>query len=58
MVLIPGTRKMEPLEAVTVELTSEYLHETDSAGSKITIQAPSGAGEMDRSLTELHGTQD
>src|SRR5262245_40484632 len=51
IVLIPGTRKLEPLGAVTVELTSEDLHEIDNAGSKITIQAPSGAGEMD-------GTQD
>jgi aryl-alcohol dehydrogenase-like predicted oxidoreductase len=42
IVPIPGTRKLERLEenigAVAVELTTEDLHEIDSAASKITIQ--------------------
>ncbi len=42
IVPIPGTTKLERLDenigAVTVELTSEDLHEIDSAASQITIQ--------------------
>ena len=42
IVPIPGTKKLERLEenigAVKVELTTEDLHEIDSAASKITIQ--------------------
>jgi aryl-alcohol dehydrogenase-like predicted oxidoreductase len=42
IVPIPGTRKLERLDenigAVTVELTSDDLHEIDSAFSKITVQ--------------------
>jgi hypothetical protein len=33
-------------------------HDAEFVQDDDTIQAPTGAGEMDRSLTELHGTQD
>jgi len=42
IVPIPGTRKLERLEenigAVAVDLSSDYLHEIESAASKITVQ--------------------
>jgi aryl-alcohol dehydrogenase-like predicted oxidoreductase len=42
IVPIPGTRKLERLDenigAVAVELTSDDLHEIESASSKITVQ--------------------
>jgi aryl-alcohol dehydrogenase-like predicted oxidoreductase len=52
IVPIPGTRKMERLEenigAVEVELTSEDLHEIDSAASKITIQGARYPEELEK----------
>ncbi|MBV9175535.1 MAG: aldo/keto reductase [Nitrososphaeraceae archaeon] len=52
IVPIPGTRKMERLEenigAVAVELTSEDLHEIDSAASKITIQGARYPEELEK----------
>jgi aryl-alcohol dehydrogenase-like predicted oxidoreductase len=53
IVPIPGTRKLERLDenigAVAVELTSDDLHEIDSAASKITMQGaryPEGLERM------------
>jgi aryl-alcohol dehydrogenase-like predicted oxidoreductase len=52
IVPIPGTRKQERLEenigAVVVELTSEDLHEIDSAASKITIQGARYPEELEK----------
>jgi aryl-alcohol dehydrogenase-like predicted oxidoreductase len=52
IVPIPGTRKLERLEenigAVAVELTSEDLHEIDSAASKITIQGARYPEELEK----------
>jgi aryl-alcohol dehydrogenase-like predicted oxidoreductase len=52
IVPIPGTRKLERLEenigAVAVELTSEDLHEIDSAVSKVTIQGARYPEELEK----------
>ena len=56
IVPIPGTRKLERLEenigAAAVELTSDDLHEIDSAASKITVQGARYPENLER-LTGL-----
>ena len=52
IVPIPGTRKLERLEenigAVAVELTTDDLHEIDSAASKITVQGARYPEELEQ----------
>lgn len=52
IVPIPGTRKQERLEenigGAAVELTSEDLHEIDSAASKITMQGARYPEELEK----------
>ena len=52
IVPIPGTRKLSRLEenigAVAVELTSEDLHEIESAASQITVQGARYPEQMER----------
>jgi aryl-alcohol dehydrogenase-like predicted oxidoreductase len=49
IVPIPGTRRLERLDenlgAVAIELTSDELHEIDTASSKIKVQGARGTGQ-------------
>jgi aryl-alcohol dehydrogenase-like predicted oxidoreductase len=60
---IPGTRKQEHLKenigAVKVELTSEDLHEIDSAASNMTIQGARYPEDLEKrtGLRNLHSAQ-
>ena len=61
IVPIPGTRKLERLEenigAAAVELTSDDLHEIDSAASKITVQGARYPEHLERLSETLSATK-